>query len=306
MTMATTPAALLSSPELRRGLAAMLRRRVPADEVPDLMQTVLCDALASARLPESPEEIARWVSGIARHKVADYRRRAGRAMVAPESCASELACPEEPAPFEAREILGEVMSSSRCPRDRETLEWIVREHEGEALAAIAAEEGVPSPQVRKRVSRFRQVLRARYALAAFVALLVGAGVLASRGLSDDPLAVISPEPTGALAGGFEGNHRIVSHVLSEATPKATRAIVERELSGATLDIGAHTVTVHGASATLVRSVSGVRRVGPNELRAELRDAKGHVTHVVARKTEASVTITVLDGPARGSFTLVRR
>lgn len=309
MTMAMSPATVLSSPELRRGLAALLRRRVPAHEVADLMQTVLCDALASARLPEDPDEVAKWVSGIARHKVADYRRRTGRTDVAPSACASEIARADEPAPFEAREILGEVLSVSQRPRDRETLEWIVREHEGEALSVIAAEEGLASPAVRKRVSRLRRLLRARFAVpATFVALfaLALAGGFGGRVVSDDPLVQITAEPNSAFPAGLAGDFRVVSHTLSQSTPTATRAVVERELAGATIVIGATTVELHGSSTTLVRTVANVKRMPNGEVRAELRDAKGRVTHVTARSVGRTLEVTVEDGSARGVLTLARK
>ena len=65
----------LAREDVRRGLTALLRRRVPGQEVDDLAQTILCDALASSSIPSDPEEMRRWLIGIARHKIADYHRR---------------------------------------------------------------------------------------------------------------------------------------------------------------------------------------------------------------------------------------
>src|SRR5690606_6384166 len=69
---------LLSDPALRNALLRFVRSRVPASEAEDIVQSVLTDALSAARAPEEPEELRRWVHGIARNKIADYHRRAGR------------------------------------------------------------------------------------------------------------------------------------------------------------------------------------------------------------------------------------
>ena len=55
-----------------------------------------------------------------------------------------------------------------------TLEWMLREGEGEKLETIAAEANVPAPRVRQRVSRLRRYYKARWAAqaAALAALLL--------------------------------------------------------------------------------------------------------------------------------------
>ncbi len=68
----------LASAELRNLVERVVRKRVPEPEVDDLVQTVLCDAVASRSLPDEPEQLRRWLVGIARHKVADFHRKRSR------------------------------------------------------------------------------------------------------------------------------------------------------------------------------------------------------------------------------------
>ena len=63
--------------------------------------------------------------------------------------------------------------------NEQTLEWMLREGEGEKLETIAAEANVPAPRVRQRVSRLRRYYKARWAAqtAAVAALLLCPGHL---------------------------------------------------------------------------------------------------------------------------------
>ena len=200
MTMAAVPAPLrpeLADAGLRRTLTAALRLRVPAREAEDLAQTVLCEALASPRLPTDPVELRRWVVAIARHKIADFHRR-GRRLLPTEDGVLDPVDPRAPEGeahhlTEARELLEDVVRVASGAEERgrgaRTLEWLVREHEGEQLREIAEAEGLPATLVRQRVSRLRRALRARYA--GMLALLVasGAALAGLRAVGVGPLAV---------------------------------------------------------------------------------------------------------------------
>ncbi|WP_437682502.1 RNA polymerase sigma factor [Sorangium sp. So ce131] len=188
---ATNP---LAEPGLRRSLEEFVRRRVPSAEVDDVVQTVLCDALASPARPTEPSELRRWLLGIARHKVADHHRRASR-----EAAAELPDLPVAPPPVEARELARWAEEQASSSQDaQQTLAWMAREGEGEKLESIAAEAQVPAARVRQRVSRMRRWMRERWRaeLAAVAALALLALVLARllRPADDPPAVAPLPEP----------------------------------------------------------------------------------------------------------------
>jgi DNA-directed RNA polymerase specialized sigma24 family protein len=161
----------LADPALLRSIERFVQRRVPAVEVDDVVQTVLCDALAAAEVPEDDEQLRKWLFGITRHKVADFHRRGGRneQVELPE----DLEGPD--APHSAREWAqwAEKQTEGK-PDEQRTLDWMAREGAGEKLAHIAEDEDLPAPQVRQRVSRMRRIMRQRWAmeLAAVAAVLI--------------------------------------------------------------------------------------------------------------------------------------
>ncbi len=182
----------LAEPAMRRSIEDFVRRRVPASDVEDIVQTVLVEALASTTRPQEEDELRRWLLGIARHKVVDHHRRRSREM------ASEL--PDVavgPAPVEERSLAQWAEEQAGANRDaRSTLEWMAREGEGEKLEAIAEEEKVPAARVRQRVSRMRRWMKERWLaeLAAAAALAVLALVLWRLFHKDEPVAQPVPEP----------------------------------------------------------------------------------------------------------------
>lgn len=183
--------ALLADPALRAGLVAAVRRRVPAQEVEEIVQATLAEALASDRRPEDPDALRRWVYGIARYKVIDFHR--GRTREAPAAELDEPVDGHEP-PHDAIDLLR--WAEREAPANEtsaRTLEWLLREGDGEKLEDIARAEAVPAPQVRQRVARLRKHYRARWALVAAALVVATIVVLALRGRDDDRTA--KPEPT---------------------------------------------------------------------------------------------------------------
>ncbi|MBW2528240.1 MAG: sigma-70 family RNA polymerase sigma factor [Deltaproteobacteria bacterium] len=164
--------ARLGGRALRSQLQRFVRRRVPADDVEDVVQTVLCAALGATEVPARDDELRRWLVGIAKHKIADHHRAAARQRL--------VATPEvgvEPPPYEARAMARWAAGAAEGEyRSAETLRWMAREGHGETLATIAADEGLAPDRVRQRVSRLRRSLRQRWARelasAAGVVLLV--------------------------------------------------------------------------------------------------------------------------------------
>jgi RNA polymerase sigma factor (sigma-70 family) len=171
-------ATLLGDPALRSALVRFVRGRAGADDVEDIVQQTLTDALAAASAPESAEELRRWVHGIARNKIADQHRRAGREIPREEPPPGEAAA--ESAPVSARDLLR--WAESELPRGddaQNTLEWMLREGDGEKLEQIAEEANLPAPRVRQRVSRLRRHFKSRWtAQLAAVAALAGLVLLA--------------------------------------------------------------------------------------------------------------------------------
>lgn len=180
--MATQPEpsrdqSLLAEPGLRRVLEDFVRRRVPASDVDDVVQTVLCDALASAARPADSDELKKWLLGIARHKVADHHRRAQR-----EPAAELPELEAHPPPIEERSLARWAEDQAASTGEaKKTLAWMAREGEGEKLESIAEEENVPAARVRQRVSRMRRWMKERWmAELAAVALLSILAVIAWR------------------------------------------------------------------------------------------------------------------------------
>lgn len=183
----------LADPALRNALVAMVRRRVPPPEVDEIVQATLTEALASKSCPDEPEAIRKWVHGIARHKVVDFHRRHRHERVTSDALD---AVPADSAPHDAVDLL---RWAEREMPDKQgpTLDWLIREGEGEKLEEIANEAELPAPQVRKRVSRLRQHYRAVWAaqIAAAIgilAVLVVAFLLLRR-RGDDEAKKIKPE-----------------------------------------------------------------------------------------------------------------
>jgi RNA polymerase sigma factor (sigma-70 family) len=202
----STRAELLADPELYAALVRYARRRVAEHEVDDIVQATLTDALAAKRTPETPEEVRRWVHRIARNKIVDLHRRRGREVP------RELTGPDEAtadsAPLSARELLR--WAEKELPEGEgadSTLEWMLREGDGEKLEHIADEAKLPAPRVRQRVSRLRRHFRSRWAaqlaaVAALTAVLIAAFWLWKRAkpspedIAREPVPEIAPRDRG--------------------------------------------------------------------------------------------------------------
>jgi len=184
-----------SSSTFRNALCAMVRRRVPERDVEDVVQSTLVEALSASVKPGDPEAMRKWIWGIARNKVADYHRRAKRETLdANEDVSDGHASPED---HEAHHEVDDMLrwAMRELPKEQEseqTLEWLLREGDGEKLESIAEGAKIPAPRLRQRVSRLRRHLRTRWAadLAALAAIgIVGIiTVLWWRHTHEEPIA----------------------------------------------------------------------------------------------------------------------
>jgi DNA-directed RNA polymerase specialized sigma24 family protein len=174
-------------PDLRAALVAMVRKRVPESEVEDIVQATLADAIESPHAPADSESLRRWIFGVAKNKVVDYHRRAGReSFELPE-------VPGKPAPHAEADLLR--WAEKHLPpgdENKTTLDWMLREGEGEKLESIAETEKLPAPRVRQRVSRLRRHLKSHWqkevALLAALGVLVTILVLVLRDKEPEPIA----------------------------------------------------------------------------------------------------------------------
>jgi DNA-directed RNA polymerase specialized sigma24 family protein len=311
-------ASQLGARDLRRNLTALLERRLPREDVDDVAQTVLCDALQAERIPADPIELRKWLAGIARHKVADFHRARARTGKRTDRLDDDGAPEPEspPAPHEAREVLATVIGETTTTRDRETLGWLVREHAGDRLADIAREAGLPSPVVRQRVSRMRRALRKRWAAAlAFVFLLGGltggayslstGGSAGGAAIAPDP-SIASPSTVAAAPSPLDGTWRVEKIQPTMKLAPAQKELLDAEVptirvkvQGARIEITAHLGTMTLTAKDVVQSKDGtiaatvvapngvqqrvtIQRLGDARLKLEVKDARYGGTAILVR------------------------
>lgn len=307
----------LGARDLRRNLTAMLERRLPREDVDDVAQTVLCDALQAERIPADPIELRKWLAGIARHKVADFHRSRARTSARTDRLDDEGAVEPEspPAPLEAREVLANVIDETKTARDRETLGWLVREHSGDRLADIAKEAGLPSPVVRQRVSRLRRALRKRWAAALAFVFLVGglaggAYTFSTDGsggvaIAPDP-SVATPPVVAAAPSPLDGTWRVERIDPAAKLSPTQKEMLDAEVptirvkvQGARIQISAHLGTLDVTAKDVVQAKDGtisativapngveqritIQRLGEGRLKLTSKDARFGGTAILVR------------------------
>jgi RNA polymerase sigma factor (sigma-70 family) len=167
----------LAEPGLMRDVEAAVRRRVRSDEADDVLQATWTDVLQATEVPNDPEEFRRFVFGVARHKVFDHFRRRSREL--PSDFADDAV--DAPEPLSARDVLRWAEGTLPDSESKHTLEWMLREGDGEKLEHIARSANLPAPRVRQRVSRLRRFLRQRWARELLLgAVLIGVGAYVLR------------------------------------------------------------------------------------------------------------------------------
>lgn len=221
----------LADPALREALLKYARRRLSPGEVEDLVQNTLTEALSSSNAPIDEGDFRRWLHGIARHKIVDSYRRRGRA---PAPCADIDGFPGDAAgsPGELAQWVEHELPKTEGARA--TLQWLLRESDGESLDEIARDLALPAPRVRQRVSRLRRHFHARWlALAAIGVVLLAAGLALHswRELPTPPIARELPAPFESAAPSADPPApppRAPAGVPESETPSTPKQLVPRK------------------------------------------------------------------------------
>jgi DNA-directed RNA polymerase specialized sigma24 family protein len=186
----------LADSELRAALERFVRRRLPDDQARDVVQATVADLLAIPELPADREGCRRFAFAVARHKLIDHLRLNHREL--PAEHLEHLQTSQED-PLSARDLLRWVQEELSHSDDLRTLQWMLREAEGDKLEHIAEEVELPAPRVRQRVWRLRRLLRERWvaqlAAASIACALVGLGYAWWRQLQPAPLPITRESPS---------------------------------------------------------------------------------------------------------------
>jgi len=219
----------VAEPATRSSISAYMRRRGLYEDADDLAQTVLCDALAVEAVPAESSDLPRWITGIARRKAADERRRRARWK---RDELPELGATTQP---EVLDMLQRIDADVVDREERRSLGWLMREHAGETLFDLAREEAIHPATLRQRICRLRRQLRARYAWPLLVLFGVGLGVAAA------PHADVGAPVVDAVAfqSAYEGSWRVV-----DVEPNRYAAL------GLRVVVAGRVVRVQGANGTV--------------------------------------------------------
>jgi DNA-directed RNA polymerase specialized sigma24 family protein len=237
----------ISEPSTRTTLRAFVRRRGFSADADDVVQTVLCEALAARVLPNDPLDIPRWVTGILKNKVADAERRRARWRF------TELPEWSTPAPRpEVNDLLTRIQADVAETPHRRALGWLFREHAGDSLLEIARQEAIEPTSLRQRICRLRRYLRARYVgpLVVLLALTAGASAVRTQESAFGTSAQLSASYTGTWR-------------VAQASPE--------KYAGLVVVITESTVEVQGPSGILLREMS-IERVSDDRVRLRSGDS----------------------------------
>jgi len=296
---APAPAAReLASPATRRLLRRYIARRVPACDVDDVVQATLCDAIASARAPSPEPDLLRWLIAIARFKVADVHRASARTL---DVDPGEIAAP--PSPVDALSLARWVERQAPPGEGAaRTLEWMLREAEGDKLESIAAEENLPAERVRQRVSRLRRWMRERWmAELAAVAIVALASVGALRVFSSHRAAAgpaIVAEPSTADDARLRGPWTLIEYTPVAPLPTVRRALFEQIRPGFEVDFDGRLLRASGADGSFARGYA-VTQAADGQL--QFVDPNDSHAHALTYAWEGEILlIEVPSGPWAGT------
>ncbi|WP_394839434.1 sigma-70 family RNA polymerase sigma factor [Pendulispora rubella] len=271
-------------------LRGVVRRRVPAADVDDVVQATLCDAMGAGRIPERRDDLRRWLVGIARHKATDHIRRICR------EAALEADDVSAPAPPTDVIILlkNAIADAAQQPAMRSTMELALREADGESYAELARSGAATEVALRQRVSRFRRSMAVRWlAAAAVVGLLAMHAAWSCR---HRPRAILPDVDvaTQIALRPVEGTWELVAWSGAES------------IHAVDVEVRAGTVRVLTPAAEYLFAASAIEPQGEASTLWHLWSPSSGNATILVEEHGDTATVTIRDGRWAGTGKLVRR
>jgi DNA-directed RNA polymerase specialized sigma24 family protein len=232
--MATRPpphpnARRIATPAVRAKILAAIGRRLQPSERDDVMQKTYLRLFAVLdRLPESEDELLGLVGVVTHGQVIDQMRlntiRDGRLVEESEAAdveePAEAVTPEQRVEWKAlRDVADQAVKDGAVPP--EALRWAERLARGDTYEEIGLDEGLPAATVRKRMERFRKILRSRWTQATgLTGAVIGAVLLffyfRHPATPDIVPEAYVPEPSATSAPAAETPEQKVTRLTKEA------------------------------------------------------------------------------------------
>lgn len=286
----------VATPSARRALTRYIASRIAASEVEDLVQATLCEALASGHAPDDERDLERWLLGIARFKIADAYRASARTRAEE---LGDLAAPAA-APMEAISLARwaerQLPSGDAAAR---TLDWMLREADGDKLESIAADEALPADRVRQRVSRLRRWMRDRWM--AELAAVAALGLLAAFGVRalshHEPIIVpdVVTEPASDDAG-LRRAWKLIAFEPAQPLSVKRAALLGRLRSSLVVVFDGRTARASAVNGAFERNY-GARTAADSTLELDL--GEGHATTLHYRWDGDALLVIIPSGAWAG-------
>ena len=243
--MATRPpphpnARRIATPAVRAKILAAIGRRLQPSERDDVMQKTYLRLFSLLdRLPESDDDLLGLVGVVTHGQVIDQLRlnaiRDGRLVEESEAAdveePAEAVTPEQRVEWKAlRDVADQAVKDGVVPP--EALRWAERLARGDTYEEIGLDEGLPAATVRKRMERFRKILRSRWTQAtgitgAVITALLVFFLVRHPATPDIVPEAYVPEPSATSAPAVETTEQKVARLTQEAQALCDKKDFER-------------------------------------------------------------------------------
>lgn len=132
----------LEDERFRAVLVRALCRRVPEIDAEDIVQAAFVEAVAAGKADEDPVLVRRWIAAVARNRLVDHLRKRREILTDSLPDVADVRSPHEADLLRWAEL---ELPDGRSAE--ETLEWMLREADGESLESIAKESNLPPARV---------------------------------------------------------------------------------------------------------------------------------------------------------------